>query len=637
MLKLLLALLFACVACPSQALMLSSQMGLHEAASLSGELSALADAGGQLRVDDVAAPGKAADFAPLPEWLRAGYTRDAYWVRFTLQRTQQTPGDWLVEVSPAFLNDVTLFVPRSDGHFEVTQLGDLRAWAQRPLPHRNFVVPLHLPDDRPRTYYLRVKTSSAMVVRVQAWQYAGLMTEVQADTALYGVYFGILALAFISNLLFWVWLRERMYLRYCAYLAALAMMALTVGGFASQWFFAQQPLLASRAVGVSVALAYLFGTHFFVSVLHLREHFPRIRRGIAALLLFYGLCALAAAAGLWVIAPWLMWIALITNIGLNIAGPWLVWRGHREYLLYILAFIVNFAAVPLSVTQLMGWLTLPISIESVTILGSIIHIVVLSFAVVDRMRQTERKMRAAVKLTAELSAERDAVRQQRQFVSMVSHEFRTPLAVIDATAQSVEIACSQSNSVSYEFIAPRQEKIRRAVRRMVSLLENLLTDERLEFHENKYDSTLVDLRAMASMAARAWEHLLRTPEQMELVLGPDPVRVFVDPSLTTLALSNLIDNAIKYSPAGGRIRLRVGKNKDHGWIEVHDGGVGIAAKDIAQIFDKFYRSGEAHDVPGAGLGLYLVRTVIRDQGGNIEVESEPGHGSCFLLNIPLAK
>ena len=635
--KLLLALLIAWVCCPSQALMLSPQMGLQESASISADMSALVDAGDQLTINDVAAPGKAGNFAALDDGLRVGYTPDTYWLRFTLQRTTQAPSDWLVEVAPSYLNQVTFFAPRGDGGFEATQLGNLHAYAARPVPHRNFVMPLRLADDRPQTYYLRVKTSSTMLVRVQVWQYSGLLADVQTDTALYGVYFGILALAFVSNLLFWVRLRKRMYLSYSAYLAALALMTWTVGGFASQWVFAQQPLLASRAVGMSTALAYLFGTYFIVGVLRLREHFPPISKGIDALLLFYAFCAIAAAAGQWAIAPWLMWVALITNVGLNLAGAWLLWRGHREYLFYILAFVVNFAAVPLSVTKLMGWLTLPISIESVTILGSIIHIVLLSFAAVDRMRQTEQKMRAALKLTADLSAERDAVRQQRQFVAMVSHEFRTPLAVIDATAQSVEIACSKSSSTSYEFIAPRQEKIRRAVRRMVSLLDNFLTDERLELNDKSYESTLVDLRALASQAASSWQHLLRTPEQMLLELGPDPVYVFVDPSLTGLALSNLIDNAIKYSAPGGLVSVRVGKNRDQGWIEVHDSGVGIAAKDIAQIFDKFYRSDDVHTVPGAGLGLYLVRTVIRNQGGDIEVESKPGRGSRFRLNLPLAK
>jgi signal transduction histidine kinase len=269
-------------------------------------------------------------------------------------------------------------------------------------------------------------------------------------------------------------------------------------------------------------------------------------------------------------------------------------------------------------------------------LGSIIHIVLLSFTMVNRLRRTEEKMRVVVLEAAALAAERDAVLQQRQFVAMVSHEFRTPLAVIDATAQSVELACLQSGSAPIDFLAPRQEKIRRAVRRMVSLLDNFLTHERLDFHAVSGQREVLDLRDLALEAALHWAHLLHQPEQLQLVLGEVAVPVRVERALVALALSNLIDNAIKYSPPGRPITLRVGRSKSDGWMEVQDQGVGIDTAEQSSIFDKFYRSGTAQAVPGAGLGLYLVRAIARSQGGAVEVESQSGQGARFNLKLPLA-
>lgn len=638
MLKILLALLIAAFFWPAQALTLSPQMGLHEPASLLGHLSALRDAGGQLRIEDVVAPAKTGEFAALPGFLGAGYTADTYWLRFTLQRTAQAPDQWLVEVAPPYLNDVTLFVPRGDGGFDTARLGDLQPFAERVVPHRSFVFPIRLPDDQPVTLYLRVKTASTMLVRVQAWQYTGLLAVAQTDTSLYSIYFGILALGVMSNLVFWFWLRERIYLSYCGYLVMLAVVMMATGGFASQWLFPHQPLVANRLVGVSISLVYLLGTHFFVGVLRLREHFPRINRLFDAVLLFYALCVVAAMSGHYgVVAPWLMLLVFVVTFGIALAGPWLLWRGHREYLFYILAFTANFLAIPLTVAKLMGWISINISTDHLTVMGSIIHIVLLNFAVVDRVRHSERKMLAAVKQAAELAAESEAAQQQRQFVAMVSHEFRTPLAVIDATAQSVEIACSQSATASYEFIAPRQEKIRRAVRRMVSLLDNFLTSERLDFHKSETKREVLDLRDLANEAAKNWSHLLHDPKQLQLVLGAEPASVLTERSMMSLALSNLIDNAIKYSPLGSPITLRVGQSHETGWIEVEDHGVGISMKEIGQIFDKFYRSGDAQIVPGAGLGLYLVRTIVRSQGGDIDVESKPGKGSRFRIWFALVK
>lgn len=637
MLKILLALLITAIWWPAQALTLSPQMGLHEPASLAGHLTALVDASGTLRIEDVVASAKATEFSALPGFLGAGYTANTYWLRFTLQRTPESPAAWFIEVSPPYLDEVTLFVPRDGGGFHATHLGDLQPYTERPVPHRSFVFPLALQDVQPVTLYLRVKTTSTMLVRVQAWQYAGLLAASQVDTSLYSVYFGILVLALLSNLVFWFWLRERLYLNYCGYLAMMAMAAMATGGFVSQWLFPHSPLVADRLVGVCGSLVFLLGTNFFIGVLRLREHFPKLNRFFDAVLIFYALCALAAMSGNYgLVAPWLMRVSIV-NTGVLLAGPWLLWRGNREYLFYTLAFTANFAATPIIIAKLMGWITINASTDYIGMLGAFIHIVLLNFAVVDRMRLSERKMLAAVKLTAELAGERDAAQQQRQFVAMVSHEFRTPLAVIDATAQSVEIACSQAATASYEFIAPRQEKIRRAVRRMVSLLDNFLTSERLDFHKSETNREVLDLRDLANEAAKNWSHLLHDPKQLQLVLGAEPASVFTERSMMSLALSNLIDNAIKYSPLGSPITLRVGQSHETGWIEVEDHGVGVSANEIGLIFDKFYRSGDAQIVPGAGLGLYLVRTIARSQGGEIDVESKPGKGSRFRIWFALVK
>ena len=639
--KFLFALLIV-VCCSAQALTLTPQMGVHEAASLSGHLTALRDAGGHLTIDDVAAVENAGEFVALPGFLGAGYTADTYWLRFTLQRTVDTSEQWFVEVTPPFLNDVTLFVPRDDGGFALMHQGDLQPYAERPFPLRNFVFPLRLPGNRPLTIYLRVKTSSTMQVRVVAWQYTGLLATTQSDTGFYSAYFGLLALGFLSNLVFWFWLRERVYLSYCAYLAALAAVMMATGGFVAQWLFPHHPLLANRAVGLTACVVYLLGLRFFIDVLRLREHFPWLNRVFDAVLLVYAGCALAAIAGHYgAVAAGLNLLLLVVTTGLALTGPWLLWRGHREYLLYSLAFITSFAGLAVTVARLMGWLSTHFPNEYTIMLSTTVHVLLINVAVAERVRRSDREKLAAEKQTAVLTAEYETVQQQRQFITMVSHEFRTPLAVIDATAQSMEIACSPMNCAIVELIAPRQEKIRRAVRRLVSLLDNVLTSERLDLQDAKIKPKVVNLRELASETAKSWEHLLNAPKQLRLELGIElenesmPVLVFADRALIGLALSNLIDNALKYSPLGRAITLRTGKTDDEGWIEVEDGGSGIAPEDIDKIFDKFYRSSDALTVPGAGLGLYLVRTLVRQHGGEVRVISHPGQGAIFRLHLPL--
>jgi signal transduction histidine kinase len=182
----------------------------------------------------------------------------------------------------------------------------------------------------------------------------------------------------------------------------------------------------------------------------------------------------------------------------------------------------------------------------------------------------------------------------------------------------------------------RQEKIRRAVRRLVSLLDNYLTGERLEVRDAELKREVLDLRELASATVESWHHLMQTPDQLHLEPGGGGASAIADRAMMELALSNLIDNALKYSPPGGPITLRVGTTAGNGWIEVEDHGVGIAPNEIETIFDKFYRGGDAQTVPGAGLGLHLVRRIVREHGGEVGVVSQPGKGSRFRVRLPLA-
>lgn len=396
------------------------------------------------------------------------------------------------------------------------------------------------------------------------------------------------------------------------------------------------PLTADRLVGITTGLVHLAGLAFFIEVLRLREHFPRLNPAMNAVLVFYAFCTAAAAAGYYgQIVTLLQMVALVATTSLFIAGPWLLWRGHREYLLYVLAFSVHFIGIASGGMRYLGWMAIDSSSDYLTMLTSGLHVVLLNFAVADRVRRAEHEKLTAEKRTAELVAEHDAVVRQRQFVAMVSHEFRTPLAVIDATAQSVEIACSQAACALHDSIVTRQEKIRRAVRRLVSLLDNYLTGERLEFGEAEIRREALDLRELAHETVRSWHHLLPAPDQLQLEPGDGGAPAFADRTMMELVLSNLVDNALKYSPPGSPITLRVGAAAGEGWIEVEDHGVGIAPEEIDKIFDKFYRSGDVQTAPGAGLGLYLVQRIVHEHGGEVDVVSETGKGSRFRVRLPL--
>ncbi|PWC87208.1 histidine kinase [Azospirillum sp. TSH100] len=256
----------------------------------------------------------------------------------------------------------------------------------------------------------------------------------------------------------------------------------------------------------------------------------------------------------------------------------------------------------------------------------------------ERHGKLLRQFRKIAKISDRLQTEtKEMARQQREFVLMVSHEFRTPLAIIDSASQLLELEPKLPVSAR-----PRVGKIRNAVQRMLHLIERCLTHDRLGAAAAR--PTAFDLAAMLTslvgeMAPTASGH------RIELHGADRPVPIPGDRDLLAVVFSNLLENAVKYSPNGGTIRLDLsggggaGEGGGEGQVTVRitDEGIGVNAADAARLFDKYFRASNAAGTTGAGLGLHLARCIVDTHGGGISVASEPGCGSAFTVRLPVAR
>jgi len=235
------------------------------------------------------------------------------------------------------------------------------------------------------------------------------------------------------------------------------------------------------------------------------------------------------------------------------------------------------------------------------------------------------KDRAEVALTRETEAKREL----RQFLSMVSHEFRTPLAIIDSAAQMLLMRAERSDAGSL----PRLETIRGAVQRLVDLIATCLADEQLESGRIVLQERRLDLRPILEQAVA---HYRAASPGRDITLGlAELPEAWGDPGLLALVFNNLIGNAIKYSEAGP---VEVAAQPDHGGIAVSvtDHGIGVPPEDCARIFERFFRAANAHNIHGSGIGLHMVRQIVELHGGSITVDSRVGLGSTFTVRLRLA-
>lgn len=223
----------------------------------------------------------------------------------------------------------------------------------------------------------------------------------------------------------------------------------------------------------------------------------------------------------------------------------------------------------------------------------------------------------------------EAWEQQRQFVSNVSHELRTPLTVVLGYLQSLLRRSTNLNDYQKEALETAASEAERTVR----LLQNLLDLARADsgyMHFNLEELLLNDLVAEVAGMAETFS------DRCFMVIVSTEVKAMADRDRLKQVLINLVDNAVKSSPAQEPITLKLEARERQAVIQVCDQGVGIPLQDQSRIFERFYRVDESRSRlnGGHGLGLAIVKTLVEGMGGNITVQSKPGEGSTFTIILP---
>lgn len=232
--------------------------------------------------------------------------------------------------------------------------------------------------------------------------------------------------------------------------------------------------------------------------------------------------------------------------------------------------------------------------------------------------------------------EQELVRSREEFLSIASHELKTPLTILKASAQILSRQVLQSD-LDRSRITSCAHRLQVQVDRLETLVADLLDASRLQQGHLELRPEPYDLREIAGEILARFQDAPERTEHHRLTLhAPAPVIGLIDPARLDQVLTNLLSNALKYSPAGGEIRLAIHQCGDQAIIAVSDQGIGITAAEQARLFQPFSRGDAVRGVSGTGLGLYISRQIVERHGGTITVESQPGIGSTFTFRLPLA-
>jgi two-component system phosphate regulon sensor histidine kinase PhoR len=239
----------------------------------------------------------------------------------------------------------------------------------------------------------------------------------------------------------------------------------------------------------------------------------------------------------------------------------------------------------------------------------------------------------AVYAFRDVTEERRLEQLKSAFVATVSHELRTPLAAVYGAALTL---AGRDLSGQVEIRQALIEQIAEQAARLAAIVEDILLTGELDAGGLRLERAEVDPVALARAAVRAARARVGRGARIDLV-APDRVgSIDADAGRLRQILDNLIENAIKYSPDGRRTEVRIDGNERSVSISVADEGIGIPPEEHHRIFEKFYRLDpeQAHGVGGSGLGLYVCRELVERMDGRISVESSPGRGSTFRVELP---
>jgi signal transduction histidine kinase len=225
-----------------------------------------------------------------------------------------------------------------------------------------------------------------------------------------------------------------------------------------------------------------------------------------------------------------------------------------------------------------------------------------------------------------------ALEVKEEFVAAVSHELRTPLTSIHGFTSLILERGDLPEPVRHQL-----QIVQRNVVRLDRLVADLLQTAQVERGLVQLERERTDLAALVRHSVEAARPAVEKADLTLNVRVPEHLTAVVDPQRFSQVVDNLVSNAVKYTPAGGRVEVDLSITHDRAELVVRDTGIGISRRDHEHVFSRFFRSRDAvqQSIQGIGLGLSITKAIVESHGGRIEVESEVGRGSTFRVRLPL--
>ncbi|MED5387640.1 MAG: sensor histidine kinase [Pseudomonadota bacterium] len=565
--------------------------------------------------------------------LNFGFTRSTFWLRIVVDTTD-VDGSWFLVERHPILDELTLFVPNDDGEYRTYEVGDSRAFAQRPMKHRAFVFSLETDQPGVKEYYLKVRGKGALNMMPVLYSAKGLVEFTYLEQLMQGLFYGSLGIMLVYNLLLFLSLRDNVHLHFVMFLGGVIFFNISVSGFGLQYLWPQHPKV-NEYFWLGIYVIALALTLYSRQFLQLAQRFPRYDRLLKHFLVLIGTTFLLQWA---MEPPWSyylsIFVSLVTVVLFSWLG-WMVWRqGFRVARLYVLAWSVFLLTVFLFGMGNLGLMPYGVFVPYLPHFGALWVVVMLSLALGDRIRflEGERKQlaqEAQQNLERHLADIEQMNQDKSMFLQYISHELNTPINWIGA-------ADSLGQDAGREEDVDVWAMVRKGQRRLTGIVSTSL---------RYFDLSDRSQPPLVGSCQPMWvlDGILRE-QAGRIEKSGIAVRNRVSPNLRVNAseaelqevLSIGLDNALRFSAEGDSVEIssEVDVAAGHADIRIRDQGKGATADQLEHILEPFFVMGSRHHEEGFGLSLAMARVMIEQVDGQLWAES-PGPGRGFTLHIRL--
>ncbi len=600
----------------------------------------------KITINEIISNATISSFTPRAnDRLNFGYTKSAYWIKFKIENLSLDTNEMFIEVGYPLLDGIQFYSMKQDGSYNEMHEGDLNSFRSRKFFFTNFVFPVSIEAGKTRTVFIRVETTSYMNIPIAIWDKPSLQEYISYSQLIHGLYYGMLVIIVLYNFFLFVSTRDSIFIYYVLMVVSILMVSLIMSGIGFQYIWPNMPLFCDGTL-FFVILGPIFGLLFARKYLGI-THKERLLNSIIYICIVISIVLLL----LMVFLPYqTMLVPVVANMVISqlvllSIGIVFLLKGCRQARYFTIAWILlligniinamkNLSIIPNSFLATWSYQ-----------FGSAANVVLFSFGLADKINQLRNELvllnenleNRVVLRTNELAHANDQLksldRAKTEFFANVSHELRTPLTLMLSPVASV-LQGAYPGKVDETFF----RKLYNNGARLLGLINNLLDFSKIEAGRMTVKAERVDVSRELELCAANFHS---AAQAKGLTLSCEDraggVEAYVDRDLFHKAVYNLLGNAIKFTPGGGKIGVALDAADGSFTVSVADTGIGIPADKQGIIFERFGQAdaSSTRKYEGTGIGLSLTREIARLHGGDVTFRSVVGAGSTFYLTMPL--